>query len=182
MDTYRVDISSILEVLAETIEVSDEITFDAFSVGTEEFKPTAPAHFDVTITNTGTAVVAMGTVVLPVEATCARCLLEFPMSITADVDGFYLHPGEENGVPEEQEIEYIDENGYIDLFPAILAGLVLEAPFAPLHDESCAGICSSCGADLNEGACECAPDTDDVHPFAALKGLLGESGDGSSTE
>lgn len=175
MDSYRVDISSILEVLAETIEVSDDITFDSFTVGTEVFEPTGPAHFDVGITNTGAAVIAMGTVRLPVLATCARCLLKFPTEIFAEVDGFYLHPGDEAGLPEEQEIEYIDQNGYIDLFPGILAGLVVEAPFAPLHDESCAGICATCGADLNEGPCGCVPDTENTHPFAGLGGLLGGS-------
>jgi uncharacterized protein len=179
LETYRVDIASILEVLAETIEVSDDITFETFAVGTEEFRPTGPAHFDITITNTGTAVIAMGTVVLPVNATCARCLLEFPTQIIAEVDGFYLHPGDEEGVPEEQEIEYIDHNGYIDLFPAIVAGLVLEAPFAPLHDDSCAGICAECGADLNDGPCDCSEAVDSSHPFAGLQGLVGDTGEES---
>lgn len=174
MDSYRVDIESILEVLAETIQVSDELPLDSFEVGTEVFKPQGPAHFDVTLTNTGTAIVGMGKVSLPVLATCARCLVEFPTLIEAEVDGFYITPGNDEGLPEEQETEYIDSDHRIDILPAIMAALVLEAPFAPLHDEECKGICSGCGADLNEGPCACEEQVDDSHPFAALRGILDE--------
>ena len=174
MDTYRVDIQSILEVLAETIEVSDDLVLDTFEVGTEVFKPQGPAHFDVTLTNTGTAIIGMGRVTLPVLATCARCLVDFPTTIEAEVDGFYVRRGQDQDLPEEQEIEYVDAEYKVDILPAIMAALVLEAPFAPLHDEACAGICPECGADLNEGPCDCAEAPDDLHPFASLKGLLGD--------
>ena len=174
MDSYRVDIQSILEVLAETIAVSDDLVLDSFEVGTELFKPTGPAHFDITLTNTGPAIIGMGKVRLPVLATCARCLMEFPTEIDAEVDGFYVMRGRDEDLPEEQQIEYIDSEYKVDILPAIMAALVVEAPFAPLHDEDCAGICVECGADLNEGPCGCADATDDLHPFAGLKGLLGD--------
>lgn len=174
MNSYRVDIQSILEVFAETIEVSDDLVLDTFEVGTEVFKPQGPAHFDITLTNTGTAIIGMGNVTLPVLATCARCLEEFPTEIDAEVDGFYVMVGRDQDLPEEQEIEYIDGEYHIDILPSIMAGLVLEAPFAPLHDEECAGICATCGADLNEGPCACQRTLGDAHPFAGLKGLLGD--------
>jgi uncharacterized protein len=177
-DSYRVDVAPINEVLGESVAVSDDLVLETFEVGTEVFRPTGPAHFDLTITNTGTAIIAMGSVALPALATCARCLADFPIDITSEVDGFYISPGEEEGIPEEQEIEYIDADNRIDILPAVMAALVLEAPFAPLHDEACAGICATCGADLNEGLCGCeqAPVRPD-HPFAALEGLLGEAED-----
>jgi uncharacterized protein len=174
MESYRVDIQSILEVLAETLQVSDDLPLDGFEVGTEVFTPQGPAHFDITLTNTGAAIIGMGTVRLPVLATCARCLCEFPTDIVAETDGFYVMPGRDVDLPEEQQIEYIDAEYHVDLLPSIMAALVLEAPFAPLHDENCAGICPDCGADLNEGPCGCAEKTDDLHPFAGLKGLLGD--------
>jgi DUF177 domain-containing protein len=172
MESYRVDVESILDVLAQTVEVCDDLPFETFEVGAEVFVPRGPAHFDVTLTNTGTAIIGMGRVTLPVFATCARCLLEFPATIDAEVDGLYVRPGHEEGLPEEQEIEYIDADNHVDILPAIMAALVLEAPFAPLHDEECAGICPDCGADLNEGPCDCAGHAEEDHPFAALKGLL----------
>ena len=173
MDHYRIDVDSILEVLAETIEVRDDLVLPSFEVGSELFKPQGPAHFDMTLTNGGTAIVGMGRVSLPVLATCARCLVEFPTTIAGEVDGFYIRPGQEEGLPEEQEIEYIDAENRVDILPAIMAALVLEAPFAPLHDERCAGICATCGADLNEGPCDCDQEQPgEDHPFSVLKGLV----------
>jgi uncharacterized protein len=178
-DSYRVDVAPIFEVLGESISIDDDLALETLQVGAETFVPTGPAHMDVTITNTGTAVIAMGTVTLPVLATCARCLVEFPTEISGEVNGFYVAPGHDEGIPEEQEIEYIDAENHIDILPAVMAALVLEAPFAPLHDEQCAGICPLCGADLNEGPCGCASAPDDGHPFAALQDLLTEpSADG----
>jgi uncharacterized protein len=173
MESYRVDIGSILDVLGECVSVDDEVAVDGFAVGDEEFTPLGPVRFALTVANTGTAVIATGTAELPVRATCARCLAEFPTEILGEVDGFYIMPGDEEGVPEEQEIEYVDPEGFVDLWPAIHAALVLEAPFAPLHDEECAGICAQCGADLNDGPCGCPQGPDDTHPFAGLKDLLG---------
>jgi uncharacterized protein len=83
-----------------------------------------------------------------------------------------VRPGDDQGLPEEQEIEYIDAENHVDVLPAVMAALVLEAPFAPLHDEECAGICPACGADLNNGPCACAQNSGNDNPFAALQGLL----------
>jgi len=145
-----------------------------FDVGDEHFAATEPVTFDVTVTNTGTAVIAYGTVRAAVKATCVRCLCEFPTVIEGAVEGFYVFPGKDTDVPEEQDVEYIDADGVIDLMPAIVSPIGLEAPFAPLHDEECAGICGGCGADLNTTECSCAEESGADHPFAALRSLISE--------
>ena len=182
MDSYRVAIAPILDDLGATVGVHDTLPIESLDVGTEHFEAAAPASFDLTINNTGTGVIAYGEISFPVRATCARCLCEFETVIEADVDGFYVHPGAEDGVPEEQEIEYIDAEETIDVLPALMAALVLEAPFAPLHDEECAGICPDCGADLNEGPCGCVDQPDESHPFAALKSLVPQDAEEPASE
>jgi uncharacterized protein len=172
VNTYTVNVADILEVLGASTVVDGSFELERLQVGAEEFVLREPVRFSVTLTNTGTSVIGMGRVVAAVSATCSRCLCEFPTEIDAEVDGFYVRPGAEEGVPEEQEVEYIDGEGIIDILPSMMAALVLEAPFAPLHDEECAGLCVSCGADLNEGPCGCDADTEVAGPFAALKTLL----------
>jgi uncharacterized protein len=174
METYRVVIAELLDSLGTSMVVSDTFVLPALDVGDEHFDVTAPVPFDVTITNTGTAVIAYGTVNAPVVATCARCLCEFPTVIEGAVEGFYVFPGQDTDIPEEQDVEYVDADGAIDLMPAIMAAIVLETPFAPLHDEECAGICGTCGADLNSETCSCDDAEEDDHPFAALKALVTE--------
>ena len=112
-----------------------------------------------------------------IETTCSRCLCEFETDITGDVEGLWLGPGDT--APEGEDVSgEVDSEGRIDLEPAVVAALVVEAPFAPLHDESCAGLCLTCGADLNVEACHCGDEPDAEHPFAALKDLLGEDEEG----
>lgn len=177
METYRVDVKSILEVLGESIEVSDALPMPAFDVGDEHFALREPVRFSVTLTNGGTGIVAIGTITAETLATCARCLVEFPLTIQAEVDGYYIRPGDTENIPEEQEVGEIDSEGYVDILPALMSALILEAPFAPLHADDCAGICPGCGADLNTDGCECASVPDPDNPFAALGTLLSSGSD-----
>ena len=174
MDGYLVNVTSILDDLGATIEVSDEFVLAKLEVGSEIFLPRAPARFDLWLSNTGTSVVSGGSVVAEVLATCSRCLCEFPLSIEGSVDGFYVEHGKEEGIPEDQDYEFIGPDGVVDVLPSVMVALVLEAPFAPVHDEECSGLCASCGADLNAGPCGCAHAPAEDNPFAALGALLTE--------
>lgn len=169
-ESYRVDVGEILEEFGTPIVLDAALDLPLLVVGSEEFAPTAPAHLDITVTNTGAGIVASGTVALSVRATCSRCLAEFVLPVSAEVDGFFVEPGAEDSLPEEQEFGFIEE-GTIDLMEPILTALALELPFAPLHDPECAGICPACGGDRNITQCDCAPMAA-PSPFEALKGLL----------
>ena len=173
-DTYKVDVKSILDSIGESIEISDVLHVEALEVGEGRLVAREPFRFDVRLINTGSGIVALGSVLAPVSAVCARCLCEFPMDISAEVDGFYLEAGKASNLPDDEIAELLDADGCIDLFPSLISALVLEVPFAPLHDEECAGMCTVCGTDLNAGSCSCAEEPDPMNPFAALGSLLVE--------
>lgn len=179
MDPYRVDVRPILEEIGGSVMVSDALAMGDLVVGNETFVPTAPADVSVMVTNAGGGLVATGSIVAHVKTTCSRCLCEFPLEIEGEVCGFYLRPGDE-AAEGEDDVEAVDNDGAIDLAPALMASLVIEAPFAPLHDEECAGLCVTCGADLNTESCTCNDEPAPDHPFAGLKDLLGS--DGSETD
>jgi len=173
MDPFRVDVRPILDETGASVELDDSFDIGLLRVGDNDFVLREPARIHVSITNAGAGVVAHGTVAADVDAVCARCLCEFPLRIEGDVVGFYLRPGSEPSDEEEaDEAEVIDEDGVIDLSPALLAALVIEAPFAPLHDEECKGLCPTCGEDLNAGPCGCDHPPADDHPLSALRELL----------
>jgi uncharacterized protein len=172
MDTpgYAVDVRSILEDLGGSFVLDSRVELPTIVLGAESFTPLQPAQLTADITNTGTGVVASGTITAVLEATCSRCLRVFPLTIVAPLEGFYVAPGHDDEIPEEQEVGPIFE-GNIDLMDQILSALALELPFAPLHSEECPGICPRCGADLVESPCGCQPVVADS-PFAVLKDLL----------
>ena len=64
----------------------------------------------------------------------------------------------------------LSESHAIDLVPLVEQALLLELPLVPLCDDDCRGLCPRCGANLNEGPCQCddGPVGED-NPFAALK-------------
>jgi uncharacterized protein len=64
-------------------------------------------------------------------------------------------------VPDDPGCFTIDEHHILDLTEAIRQYTVLAVPMKPLCNENCAGLCPSCGQNLNQGECGCpSPDTD----------------------
>lgn len=179
MAEYRLDVRSILDEIGASIHVVDTLDLGSLTVGEETFTLLEPARFDIHISNAGEAIVPTGRITAVVRATCSRCLCDFETEIQGEIEGYWPRPW--HTPPEKEDVTgEVDGEGKIDLGPALVAALVVEAPFAPLHDEACAGLCATCGEDLNAGPCSCAHDeVSEDHPFAKLKELLGEdAGDG----
>lgn len=166
LETYLVDVRPLLAELGVAIMLDADIAIGPIEIGATRFVPLTPAHLDGHLTSTGAGIVLGGTLSLTAEAVCSRCLCEFPLEVTTEVDGFYIERGQEAELPEEQEFAYVVE-GSVDIAEAIMTALALELPFAPLHAADCPGICAQCGADLSQGACSCAPSRP-ASPFAAL--------------
>lgn len=176
-DALKIDVAAIADELADTIDVELEVPLEPIALGTERFVPVSHAHVDALLTYAGSGIVASGTITGDFMAQCSRCLADFVMTATGDIEGFYVRPGTESEIPEEQEAELITGRE-IDLLPALRAALVLALPFAPVHDVDCPGICPACGADLTQGPCACEPEVSSS-PFAVLKDLVIEPRDDS---
>jgi uncharacterized protein len=152
-------------------EVEGSIEIDEFIVGDEAFEVRAPASYAVTCTALEDGIIAQGEVSMPVRASCSRCLEPFETTICSPVDTmFYYEPtNDEDGDP----YPIVDEYGHIDLEAELIEDLIVAAPFAPLHDEGCRGLCPVCGVNRNDTTCSCAEDTvDERYPFAGLDELL----------
>lgn len=101
------------------------------------------------------------------EATlrCVRCLREFAMPLDECVE-LELVPAA--SAPREEEIRLgkgeLDvvffETPSLDLAIVAAEQVQLSVPMKPLCNEECRGFCSRCGKNLNEGPCECPPETD----------------------
>jgi uncharacterized metal-binding protein YceD (DUF177 family) len=67
------------------------------------------------------------------------------------------------------DITYVAEDE-IDLGDVVIEQLRLMIPFQPLCQKDCQGICTRCGADLNQGRCACSKIVKES-PFSALAKL-----------
>lgn len=175
MGPLRIDIGEILGQRATQIDVDALLETGELVAGDTTFTPVGPAHVIAAIINAGDGVVLTGTVAIRLETECSRCLERFEFDVTSEVEGLFTTPEKATELPEEQEWEPIGD-GVIDLGHAVESAIRLELPFAPLHDESCEGICSTCGTNLNEDTCSCADAPGASGPFAALQGMFDEPG------
>lgn len=141
-----------------------------------------PAHFDLPLASVADPVALDGVIesvvdgmlvrgVLTAEMSlaCARCLRAIPHPARVDIVELYPDPASlEEGDEVEDGYELLD--GAIDVSALVRDSLSSVIPYRPLCGPDCAGLCASCGADLNEEACGCA--ADDVDPrWEALRGL-----------
>ncbi len=123
----------------------------------------------------GKAVRVQGRVNTVLDLQCCRCLETFSYPLTSQID-VTLFP--EKDVVQEEEIELETKDLKTDFFSGDeidLSGLIrelilLSIPYKALCREECRGICSQCGANLNEGNCACEREVRHS-AFEALKNL-----------
>jgi len=126
----------------------------------------APVTVDANLEWVSEGILATGTVTAPWQATCRRCL--------TDVGGEVEATFQELFEAEAREGESYPLRGdRIDLGPLARESLLLSLPLAPLCLEACQGLCPTCGADLNQGPCDCPPADRDLR-WAALDVLKDE--------
>ncbi|MCE2502456.1 MAG: DUF177 domain-containing protein [Chlorobi bacterium] len=120
-------------------------------------------HSDVSATQTGE---------------CDRCLCKTEQDFKAEFSLYYRVVGES---PEEYNHDKDDGVGGIYTLKAdehaitldkeVVETLQLGIPMKNLCGEDCKGLCSMCGTNLNQEACECDGETIDPR-WANLKGLF----------
>ena len=162
-----------LFALAESSPFRGVFELPVLSVGPDEYRFAEPLSWDVTVTNTGEALLLMGSVRGTARTACGRCLEEFETALEGEVEGYVLLDASVPAPEDMDADEYsvLGEDHVIDLEPLLVAALVLELPLVPLCKEDCKGLCPTCGENLNEGPCGCAPADDEfsTSPFAVLK-------------
>ncbi|MDH4045170.1 MAG: DUF177 domain-containing protein [Gemmatimonadota bacterium] len=98
-----------------------------------------------------------GRVRTQVHVTCRRCLVPFTLDVDDTVSLLFTED-EDNDDPAAVIVP--PRTADIDLGDAVREALILAIPEFPLCRDDCRGLCAGCGADLNQGACGCRPETD----------------------
>jgi uncharacterized protein len=102
-----------------------------------------------------------------IDTECARCLTEFSLPISVQLDDLFYYPPA-SAPPGELAV---GEDGFIDLAPLVRQLSLLEIPMQPFCRPDCQGLCVECGHNLNEGDCGCQSNELDPR-LAVLKDLL----------
>lgn len=121
-----------------------------------------------TVRNTAGVLVMQGSLETTIHGVCDRCATEFDRKIQFPLDIVLVTElaSEEN----EDERVFPLEGDSADLDDIVRTVFVLNLDSKLLCREDCAGLCSRCGKNLNDGPCNCRKELDPR--FAALKQLL----------
>ena len=144
-----------------------------FTVGGVEYGA-VPAELPATVvlTRTRTGLVLELELAADVHGPCHRCLEDAHVDVRIDATE-YQADAPEPGAEVEETCEYLAD-GLLDTDRWAADALVLAMPQKVLCRESCAGLCPTCGADLNAGPCGCPADEGDPR-LAVLRTLRRDS-------
>ena len=106
----------------------------------------SPVELDLRLESVVEGVLVTGTANVAIHGECVRCLGIIDDGLEIDVQELFVYPGSE---ATEDEASRLDGD-LIDLEPLLRDAVVLELPFQPLCTPDCAGLCSECGANLND--------------------------------
>ena len=84
---------------------------------------------------------------------------------------------------DDDDDTYRLQPDHLDLQPLVRDALLLELPMAPLCQEDCLGICTTCGADRNTDGCDCSIEVRDPERGASdvLRRHPGDAPRGATT-
>ncbi|MDD5590742.1 MAG: DUF177 domain-containing protein [Dehalococcoidales bacterium] len=115
---------------------------------------------DVSLVRTNRGILVKATLNTGVEVSCGRCLNQFRAPLTLEIEEEYfpainIDSGTPQSPPDEPGCFTINGRHILDLTEAVRQYALLAIPMKLLCREDCAGLCPTCGHDLNEGPCQC---------------------------
>lgn len=166
--------------MAESSRFEGRLDLPELTVGPDDYRFDQPVDWVVDVTNTGSALLVTGNATGTASVACSRCLEDVPHEFNGAIEGYFLIGGADSADYEgdeelgEDEFDVLPADHVINLEPLVTAALVVDAPGMPLCRDDCQGLCPSCGANLNDGPCDCGGDADladfarEANPFSVL--------------
>ena len=116
---------------------------------------------EITLTLIDGGVWVTGSLEANVFTLCSRCLSSLEHQVCFKLDEEYLpkvdiNTGSTMKMPEAREgVFTLEVSHTLDLTEAVRQYAVINVSMKPLCNQICAGLCPSCGINLNEGSCCC---------------------------
>jgi len=134
------------------------------------------SSIDARATRSGDELRLTGSVASTIQLDCARCLAPVRVNVDESFDLFYipsvnrLQPDEERELAKDDLLVAFYRDDCLDLDDVVREQIELAIPMARVCSEQCRGLCSNCGANLNESKCSCTAKEPDPR-WAALEDL-----------
>ncbi|MCC7359913.1 MAG: DUF177 domain-containing protein [Anaerolineales bacterium] len=154
-------------VLKEGIGYSRDFPFDEAAVTVADDLTVSDLRGNVNLTRTPQGLYAQGLLRAKVAQSCARCLADMQQPVTSRLGELYHYPPE-SAPPDSLTV---GDDHYLDLTPTVREEFLLSIPMQPLCRPDCRGLCPQCGANWNDGPCDCPAEDRDPR-WSGLLDLL----------
>ena len=160
-------LSKIIDCPGASVTFSTSVDLSDLCYGVS-YPVTEPVKAEGTVRNTAGVLMMQGDITTTIHGTCDRCANDFDREIHFPIEVVLVT----EMANEENEDEWVFplEGDSADLDDIVRTVFVLNLDSKLLCKEDCAGMCHRCGANLNDGPCNCQKELDPR--FAALKQLL----------
>lgn len=148
----QIDVVALFNNEGAKKDILGELDFNTSSMNASGFSFEKPVFLNGSISNMGGSLELEAVIEGTVTTSCARCTKElnsqFRYSFTelikqADLDS-----------TSAEDVIYIAEPK-LDITDIAVNNFLVNAPMRYLCSEDCKGLCPDCGADLNNGECDC---------------------------
>ena len=166
---------NVAQLLKESIGSTRNYRLDESFTGPQNQEDTVcgPVH----LLRTHRSILVSASLQVQSAVVCARCLKEFVRSSVLSVEEEFFPTAElqtgrgkvSSAFPEEGS--YLDDSHTLDLASIISECIIADMPIKPLCWHDCAGLCRTCGANLNLATCDCNSPPADPR-WQALAGLV----------
>jgi len=174
------NVAQLLKAPTGTVQRVELDDADHLDLVENEAKLAGPVSGQMRLHRTNQGIFADGTVNVPVELECTRCLSPLTTTVSFPLrEQFYPTIDVNTGLPlpaPDDELAFpIDHNHLLDLREAIRQNLVVALPMTALCREDCQGLCPVCGARRDGEPCGHDPAPGDPRwaPLADLAARLG---------
>ena len=129
---------------------------------------TEPVHAVGQVRNMAGVLVMTGELTTRLHGNCDRCAKPVKQDFAVSLEAVLVAELENEDYDDPWTFELVGDQA--DLDEILTTAVVLNMDSKMLCDEDCKGLCSRCGADLNDGPCSCKPELDPR--LAVLQQLL----------
>ena len=167
----------------EPFRWQETVTLSPAELGLGRDHELSPVGVEGTLTHVPPGYLLEARLAFQATMPCDRCLASVTFDLEPKVTLVVERRDEEEGSTEhelqEDELGIVEVEGEVlETRPLVAEQVLLHLPAKPLCRQDCAGLCPTCGADLNAGPCGCAEGEGDAR-WAALAAFKNKPDGGS---
>ena len=106
MDAVKFEVPPELFVTAESSSFAGQLNLGTLEAGPDTYRFKKPIDWNVTVSNTGDALLVMGRAHALASVPCARCLDDFDVELDGEVEGYFLL-SPDDAAPEDLSLIHI---------------------------------------------------------------------------